>query len=225
MGTQACLATGLAYGECTNCPAPVQAGTAAPVAGTGVTAGTPAAGVMAGDVATAGVGAGMGAGSAAAGVEGGQVVDAGSADATVEDAHSGGPLPMGTVEGVSCGVGLPALCDLETEKCCVRSLQTDTCIAATDSCGCDLPNCTVMEAQCDGPEDCPEGQVCCGTLGGFGGGAGYERFECATSCDYAGTQRIACHQDMEDCPGNNVCSNSQLLTNLQVCIDPATIEQ
>jgi hypothetical protein len=79
-----------------------------------------------------------------------------------------------------------------------------------------------MEAFCDGPEDCADGEVCCGTLVG---GSRYDRFVCAASCDYAGTQRIACHQDAPACPGNNECANSQLLTNVQVCIDPATIRQ
>jgi hypothetical protein len=99
--------------------------------------------------------------------------------------------------------------------------MTDTCIGVSEACDCPLAGCSVMTAVCDGPEDCPEGQQCCGTLSG----SSYSAFACAASCDYRGTQRIACHQGEETCPAGNVCANSQLLTNLQVCIDPATIEQ
>ena len=87
-----------------------------------------------------------------------------------------------------------------------------------------LEGCTVMEARCDGPEDCPSGQVCCGTLAG--NSAAYRTFTCAAQCQSTGqparrlprgraaSARAAC-----------ICANSQLLTNVQVCIDPATIEQ
>jgi hypothetical protein len=145
--------------------------------------------------------------------------DAASSDA---GADATGVAPPSSAAGTSCGVGLPALCALQTHKCCARSLRTDTCIEAAASCTCDLPDCSVMEAFCDGPEDCEQGQVCCGTLVG---GSRYERFACAASCDFGGTQRIACHEDQAECPAGTECANSQLLTNVQVCIDPATIRQ
>ena len=132
------------------------------------------------------------------------------------------PSPTAAAEpGVSCGVGLPVLCELEAEKCCVRSLETDTCIEASAMCACGKQGCTVMEARCDGPEDCPTGQVCCGTLAGNS----YHQFVCAASCMASGQQRVACHETDPKCPGNFICANSQLLTNVQVCIDPASIEQ
>ena len=50
-------------------------------------------------------------------------------------------------------------------------------------------------------------------------------FTCATACDHSGSQRIACHIGEDTCPAQTICANSQLLANVQVCIDPATIEQ
>jgi len=66
--------------------------------------------------------------------------------------------------GTSCGVGLPRLCELGTEKCCVRSLDTDTCIPIDATCDCQYAGCQVMQAYCDGPEDCQSNEVCCGTV-------------------------------------------------------------
>jgi hypothetical protein len=36
---------------------------------------------------------------------------------------------------------------------------------------------------------------------------------------------VACHEGETTCPNGLICANSQLLTNVQICIDPATIEQ
>jgi hypothetical protein len=130
---------------------------------------------------------------------------------------------VSSAPGTSCGEALPGLCALGTEKCCVRSLKTDTCIPLAETCACDLPDCTVMEATCDGPEDCTNSEVCCGTLNGLGGG--YTSFRCAATCVFNQPQREACHEDAATCPPALVCSDSQLLSNVQVCIDPASIQQ
>jgi hypothetical protein len=129
----------------------------------------------------------------------------------------------GAVPGTSCGVGLPSLCAPDSEKCCVRSLEPDTCIAADAACRCELADCTVMEAYCDGPEDCAAGEICCGALASDG--SGYVSFTCAAQCQTMGNQRAACHVDETECPSGDICANSQLLTNVQVCIDPASIMQ
>ncbi len=102
-------------------------------------------------------------------------------------------------------------------------MEPDTCIGVDEPCSCGLNNCAAMEAFCDGPEDCGDGEVCCGTLSQ--NGAGYDGFVCATSCQSSGNQRIACHEQDSKCTGGDICANSQLLTNVQVCIDPATIQQ
>lgn len=198
MGTQLCLATGAGYGPCDGCPPPPQ---------TDATTGT----------------GGLSDASQSPSPEAG---GPGNTSTSGSDAGAMEPTQLPSGEGTSCGVGLPTLCALDSEKCCVRSLMTDTCIGASETCECSVSGCETLEAHCDGPEDCAEGQVCCGTLGGGPfGGSSYTEFRCADSCDYQGSQRIACHQGETECPGSNVCSNSQILTNLQVCIDPATIAQ
>lgn len=90
-------------------------------------------------------------------------------------------------------------------------------------CSCDVQGCTTMATNCDGPEDCENGQICCGTLAQ--NQQGYSQFTCAAQCSGTGQQRIACHEGETMCPTGLICANSQLLTNVQICIDPATIEQ
>lgn len=218
-GMQRCNVAGTAYGACEGCPAPV----APPAPVNPAEPATPTGGVAAPPAMPAPVPPPppsapeptmMPTTPPTAGAPGaGTPPQAGGED----------PLPVfeEDLEGPSCGVGLPKPCRLGSEICCVRSLAVDTCIPAGQSCTCDLPDCDVIDVACDGPEDCDAGQVCCGTL--FG--ASYRSFACAANCDYRTTQRIACHQENDECPAGNVCSNSQLLTNIQVCIDPATIEQ
>lgn len=132
--------------------------------------------------------------------------------------------------GTQCGVGLPVTCALGTEKCCIRSLATDSCIDVDAPCTCNVSGCATLETHCDGPEDCDNGRVCCGTLQDpssteFSLQANhYREFSCQASCDYNSTQRIACHPLDPECPTGTLCENSQLLTNLRICIDPATIQ-
>lgn len=219
MGMQLCDATGSAYGVCMGCPAH----NVSPMAGTGGASGVGGASGMGGV-------SGLGGAGGAAGIGGmGGAAGMGGAGGDVEpDGGSGAggsePAPAGNVEpGASCGVGLVTQCAPDTEKCCVRSLETDTCIGADEPCSCGLSNCSTLEVFCDGPEDCSDGEVCCGTLSQSG--AGYDTFVCATSCQSTGNQRVACHEQDSKCTGGDICANSQLLTNVQVCIDPATIQQ
>jgi hypothetical protein len=216
LGVQLCNATGTGFDLCNGCPA-----VTVPDMSTAADASAPGADMPGGD--------GMDDGMADAMADPNQATMGDDPNMPAEDMSSmpdAGPSAAGAVPGTSCGVGLPALCELEQEKCCARSLQTDTCIGAAEPCTCDLPDCTTMEATCDGPEDCPDGQVCCGTFQVVGGGATYVSFACsATACDFFGSQREACHQDETECAPDLVCANSQLLTNVQVCIDAASIEQ
>jgi hypothetical protein len=212
-GMQVCNATGNGYGACTGCPPAPPPPPTIPSAGS--MAPPPAIKPDAGKPMTT-------AGSAAPTPDAGMTMahpDAGMGDAGESEADP----QIGAVKGVSCGVGLPALCEIGKQKCCVRSLQTDTCIDESAMCSCELQGCTVMQTHCDGPEDCENGQVCCGTLAQNGNG--YTDFVCAAQCQATGQQRIACHDTEDKCPSNLICANSQLLTNVQICIDPSTIEQ
>jgi hypothetical protein len=196
MGTQLCNLDGRSFAPCLGCPAPMI------------------------DPAQAGI-----TGGAAMGGAGGMLAspDAGPGDAGLLPGPADAAAPPPAL-GPTCGVGLPVVCELGSELCCVRSLDTDTCVAADalGACDCPIQGCDVLTVRCDGPEDCDAGQVCCGTLSG---GNNYSEFQCAASCDHTGMQRIACHIGSDMCPAGTICANSQLLTNIQVCIDPSTIEQ
>jgi hypothetical protein len=149
------------------------------------------------------------------------VADGGAWLATRDDGSAFDPR---TPEpGSVCGVGLPVLCQPQTQKCCTRSLSVDTCIADSEPCACDLPDCQVVEVHCDGPEDCAEGEVCCGMLEiEDGGAAHYTAFSCAAQCTKQ--QNLACHEHGQLCPAGLLCADSQLIPNVQICVDPASLE-
>src|ERR1700737_2390136 len=42
--------------------------------------------------------------------------------------------------------------------------------------------CTPLAVPCDGPEDCPTGQICCGTVGMGAAGIAYTNIACQPSC-------------------------------------------
>jgi hypothetical protein len=88
----------------------------------------------------------------------------------------------------------------------------------------DLPQqgqfCSLLTAvECDGSEDCPEGQICCGTLEGA---LAYESIRCQDRCDLADGGRILCHEN-EPCPDpEQVCMRSIVLPSyLGICGTPS----
>jgi len=56
----------------------------------------------------------------------------------------------------------------------------------------------LVAAECDGNEDCPGGQVCCGTLDG-GAGLRYSSIKCQESCEAPAGGRQICHPG-DPCP-------------------------
>ena len=245
LGTQVCDWSGNRYGPCSGCPEPPSGSD--PLNGETIVAGSGGTGPAQSltDAAMSGAGTGPSVG----GSDGAPpVTDAGMSqvDATVPQVDSGVPQgdatgpeveagPLGPefgdinimAPGTSCGVGLPRLCELGTEKCCVRSLDTDTCIPLDATCDCQYAGCQVMQAYCDGPEDCEGNEVCCGTVSILNfSDIRYTLIECTTQCNTAmGSQYEVCHQGETECGPGMICANSQLLTNIQVCVDPSSIEQ
>ena len=148
----------------------------------------------------------------------------GCADGAAGAASTVAEEQPGRERGIACGVAFPVLCAAEVETCCVRSLSVDTCIPSANACACDTPDCVAAAVRCDGPEDCGAGQACCGTPALDGDDArGYRSFVCAPRC--AADELQACHAGQSPCPLGLVCTNSQFLTNMQVCVDPASLSQ
>jgi hypothetical protein len=171
----------------------------------------------------------MSAGAGASGAGGGRAGSGGSAGNGVGEAVDDDELLLdvgNAAPGVWCGVGLPTLCAMETEKCCDRTLEADSCMPLADRCECDLEGCEVLEARCDGPEDCPDGQFCCGALEADPNfGSRYSEFACATQCSLEMNRPEACHTSDDTCRNGLVCANSQILANVQICVEPETLEQ
>lgn len=55
----------------------------------------------------------------------------------------------------------------------------------------------LVAAECDGNEDCPSGQTCCGMLNGSGGG--YDSIKCQDTCDSSAGGIQICHPG-DACP-------------------------
>ncbi|MCC6214092.1 MAG: hypothetical protein IT376_04445 [Polyangiaceae bacterium] len=154
-----------------------------------------------------GAGAGGSAGSAgAAGTAGA----AGAAGAAGSAGAGGAAGAAGAGAEVSCGEATPTDCSAG-DVCCVVQGSPDTC-TASGSCTCSGFGCTFLEVTCDGPEDCPGSQVCCGTFvqGPGPGGSRYTSVVCAATCD-GGNERRLCHSD-NDCSGQySDCDPSAIL--------------
>ena len=133
-----------------------------------------------------------GAGGAAGGGAGGTGGSAG-----------GGGSPTGSV---ACG---SATCSLPNELCCVNQ-GGSTCIP-------DGTNCQGTDVFCDGPEDCPGTQVCCGQIGT---GTSYANLMCrnASQCTFQDQRIVVCGGDPSVCPNGTNCQASQFLPQYNVCV-------
>ena len=81
-----------------------------------------------------------------------------------------------------------------------------------------------VAAECDGHEDCGEGQVCCGTFNPSPMSFRYESIRCADSCDNDGRHIALCHPG-ENCGPGQVCRRSLLIGYefISVCAAPADV--
>lgn len=71
-----------------------------------------------------------------------------------------------------------------------------------------------FEATCDGPDDCPPNQVCCGQWTG----SSWSAIGCQTGCDYATGGRIMCDDSNGNCPqAEPSCNESNALAGYFWC--------
>ncbi len=72
------------------------------------------------------------------------------------------------------------------------------------------PQCAPYPARCDGPEDCPTGQVCCASAEWAREYGVYAATECSSQRNCLDRfARIACHADA-DCPSGAPCNDATL---------------
>ncbi|HYO93622.1 MAG TPA: hypothetical protein VER33_03875 [Polyangiaceae bacterium] len=138
------------------------------------------------------------------GSSGNQGGSSGSAGTTLggsSNAGAGGQLRppnprtnIGPPDGVPCDLTSGTATCSPGQKCCIRFPWDDNaCIAASEPCA--VPNHSVTELACDGPEDCPM-QLCC-AFDTAAGNIEFERVACAASCQ-ANSQAVVC-KDARDC--------------------------
>ncbi|MEZ4227350.1 MAG: hypothetical protein R3B13_40810 [Polyangiaceae bacterium] len=196
--------------------------------GTGATTSggsTSSGGLASGGVSSGGVPSGGnsgtgGVGGGAAGGVGGQSGDAGMGGVStggVGGTSTGGSIGSGgnpAAGTVSCfGVND---CARPNNFCCVflstTALPTPSCQANAAPC---FPG---TDVYCDGPEDCNNGNICCGRLVDGGAlGQQYNDIQCRASseCVYSQGYRVICGSG--SCPGGLKCKPSSLLPKINVC--------
>jgi hypothetical protein len=99
--------------------------------------------------------------------------------------------------GVACGT---TTCSA-TQECCLTNGQR-TCV--------DQGNCQGAAFECDGPEDCQMGEICCASNTG-----GTPGTTCQDATDMC--RAIACHND-PDCPMTDPKCCQLGMTGLNVCL-------
>jgi hypothetical protein len=150
------------------------------------------------------------AGSTGSGGLAGAATGGASATDAGEDAAGGsgaGPNAVGTG---ACG---KELCSFELgASCCQSSSKGLYCSnqALGNPCSCSGILCESLEIDCDGPEDCASGMVCCATMSLTSGR--YDEVSCRESCNSGISQRRAlCHADAPICPDAQQCKPDPLL--------------
>ncbi len=193
-----------------------RSGTGGTPGGTGGTVVTP--GGTGGTVITPG---GTGGTVITPGGTGGTVITPGGTGGTVitpGGTGGTGPEPGGDPGLVTCG---KTACDLAAgQRCCSPAFRdaqwgsySPICIEPSGQCGGDWPPTVLVE--CDGPEDCPHGKVCCGTFEEWQGYARYRRLTCSTQCGASSGNSgsvVICGDFPEVCEGR-ACKQSTVLSD------------
>ena len=99
-------------------------------------------------------------------------------------------------------------CSIPDEVCCLSFTNTwsGDCMEASQASSC---NTTIA---CAGPEDCPSGTVCCGSLREMGPTNRYEQVNCRLDCDGDNSILFCDPNDAyQTCPNGTYCGESDIL--------------
>jgi hypothetical protein len=145
--------------------------------------------------ATGGTGGATGGTGGATGGAGGATGGAGGA--------TGGTGGMSGAGNVKCGL---KLCAVSTQSCCFGDNVTPYCYKKDALAGCKCTGllCEKAVVDCDGPEDCGTGQVCCATKGVTG--SHFDRLFCSKTCQsgIGTTAAVVCHLN-----ASGTCANGK----------------
>jgi len=168
-----------------------------------------------GSAGSAGVGdaAGGGGGEEETGGSGGEVAGGAAGSSLGGTGGAGGGLTGGTPGTVSCD-GEP--CSIQDGgKCCIEDWPSliFRCLDSTGSCSQTEDD---TEVRCDGPEDCPPQQMCCGRKTGPNTGQ-YVTLACQDECVDDDEHVVVCGQFPEVCE-HGICKDSGILTGFRMCL-------
>ena len=150
-------------------------------------------------------------------------------DAGEPPVDAGGPPDTGVV--VDAGTGDPGIycgkesqgdvyCAVGQDDCCITGQGTSSIAYKCEAIG--ALSCLGVATMCDDTADCTGNKVCCGTFDSVAGR--YHEVACRSSCSGQGpngtTLRRFCDPFLQpsDCPQNQACQASQVLTGYYVCL-------
>jgi hypothetical protein len=205
------------------------------ITGTGGSGGAPQTGAGTGGRSDSG---GVG-GTSSGGGRGAAITDAEASDAnaggasgsggvsaTVGSGGSGGVRATGGTVGTGGAVGTggmggtiacqQAACDVGSRQtCCFGDGVTPHCFGGNlgGQCNCVGIICTSIVVECDGPEDCPSGQLCCGEEGITD--SVFTHLYCRNGCPGGTTvtRTEICHPGGVACKNGNQCNSDNQLPN------------
>lgn len=178
-------------------------GAAATTAGQGGATGVTTGGVG-GDVASTAVSSSSGTIATSGSTTTGQTTTgpgstASSSTATASStasSSSGGPTSTVYCNNAPCAAG---------EICCFNTKQQNDHCGQPDACGDGF-----IELECNGPEDCPGGGICCADVD-YTKNPPYKGISCKQSCNSPTQNLIVCSDANPACPLGSQCESSQVL--------------
>jgi len=138
----------------------------------------------------------------------------GGTGGTLPTGGTGGTTPTGGTGGGGTATGFVTCeatndCDVTINFCCVSASGSNPYSCKADGTQCN----NGTDVHCDGPEDCPTGQVCCGHYGN-----GYV-LSCVptNNCGPGGGNLLVCGSTPSVCPGTTSCKPGTILTKYNFC--------
>lgn len=157
---------------------------------------------LGGVIDTGGASSGGGSGDGGSSATGGAIGEGGAGGAIGNYASAA----AADCNGTPCATAGGGICCVIVSNNNGTRTVYGTCISSGGTCS--IPFST--RASCDGPEDCANGSVCCGTLGTVPGN--YTELACVPAASCTGTgKQIMCHPGRASSCTSNVCNRTLTL--------------
>ncbi len=127
---------------------------------------------------------------------------ASSSSSSMASSSSGGPLPMVACGDTTCAIGTDQACCYDNYE--LNAPPQGECVSGpveNDNCQTGATN-RESRIECQLPEHCPSGTVCCGDLNTSQNGNWYSIVRCVAQCPYPGEITL-CDPQNPQCPARS----------------------